>query len=661
MWARALAAVLATALLLTLVDLALALTDARTGVVDVEPLGAGAAVLGLHVLVGLALWPVVTASGVVVRRFGSRPHAVLGLVALATVVLGGVNAGLLAARPVLVGAALAAFAISLAGLLFGLRRRRLRMAAVAVAVLGAVGLGVANGRTFVGLNPAQHQALALAAWIVAVPGLFVALARLERELRGRGRQAALLVALGTTAALVFGLRMSALTDESRSTRFFVRQAAPQCAATLDGLTPVLDADGDGHAAGFGGGDCAPLDPEVHPDALESPGDGIDQNCMAGDPQPADIEAFGARLRGTQTDGTPVDQILLITVDALRGDQQLPRTAAALSGRCRDFEVAYAAAPSTTYSVHALMTGRYASQGEFSRVGAFNVPVEDRSPRVASILGEAGFETAAMVFHHRFDPRLGLVQGFDEVWTAEPRAEVIRGVAGQATVERARAWLSDRTGKWFLWVHMYDPHEPYLAHAGITAGNSARERYGGEVVYTDERLAELLESLPDLDRTAIVLTGDHGEAFGEHGERLHGASLFEEQVRVPLWVCPPAGRTPPADVGPVSAVDVAPTLLAFAGVERDAGMFGRQLLEPGAAPVFAETAGSSTPMTMVVDWPLKLLHYPQSDLMLLFDLVQDPGERRDLGELEPEKLDHMRTLLDQFLAWRGPESPSLRAH
>jgi hypothetical protein len=658
-WARALAAVSLAATLLTVVDAALGVTDSAYGLGGEDVVGGVAASLGVMGCLALAsLLPLGLAVRFLARRWPvTRAAALVSGVLLAALVW--IDWTLLAARPLLVGPGLLAFAGSVFVLVRALAHARWRRAAVVGAAGGALALAVLNGRTFVGVNPDQHLALVVGAWTLAVSAGWVVTARVERDESVRGWKGGALVSLGIAALVLLAVRGSGVADESLAARYFVRRLAPQSAAVLRGLEPMLDVDGDGFGGGFGGGDCAPLDGQVHPDADERAGDGVDQNCLAGDPTAGEIEALEGVLIGKGGAATrPAKQLLLVTIDAMRSDHALPATRERLGDRCVEMSVAYAVAPTTTYSVHALMTGRYPSQAEYTRLGRFNVPVDDPAPRVANVLRDAGFSTGAAVFHHRFDPRLGLVDGFDEVWTAQPRPEIIRGDAASATIEHARDWISAAAGApTFSWVHLYDPHEPYLPREG---DGSARERYAAEVRYTDARLAELLDAWPGLDETAIVLTGDHGEAFGEHGERLHGSSLFEEQVRVPLWVCPPRGQPIPPDVGPVSGLDVAPTLLALAGVARPDGMSGRSLLSGPAGPVFAETAGESTPMTMVVAWPYKLLHLPQGGLWMLFDLEQDPGERVNLAEREPERLAELQALLDRWLAWRGPESPTFRS-
>jgi hypothetical protein len=531
-----------------------------------------------------------------------------------------------------------------------------RLAAVGAGVLVTASLLVVNGWSFRGVSAAQHHSLIGAAWAFAQPTGWVLARPLAGATARAGRSGRLLLLLSWLAAVVLVVRAdTSLRQAPAGARLVVRELAPATAGTLAALGGALEADGDGEPGWPAGGDCAPLDAGVSPAAAEIAGDGVDQNCLGGDADPADVAALAAQLRGSPVRPTApppaATRLLLVTVDALRHDAALPETWRRLEPRCTAFARAYATNSETTYAIDSLFASRFPSQGRFSAVGAFHVPVGDPAPRLPALLGAAGFATHAIAFHNRFDPRLGLTAGFDEVWTAEARPEVIFAEAGTAATDRAIARLDRRAPPWFLWVHYYDPHEPYILHDdAANPADTPFAAYLGEVAHTDRQIARLLDALgAGLDEVAVVLTADHGEAFGEHGHRFHGTDLFEEQIRVPLWVCPPRGRPLPPAAAPVSAIDIAPTLLDLAGVEAPAAFAGRSLLrEAGSAPVFAEIIRGAR-MQAAIGVRHKLVRYLDGDVRLLFDLERDAAERVDLVGVDDVAQADLERLLDAWSA------------
>src|SRR5262249_20325415 len=188
----------------------------------------------------------------------------------------------------------------------------------------------------------------------------------------------------------------------------------------------------------------------------------------------------------------------------------------------------------------------------------------------------------------------------------------------------------------LWVHFLDPHKQYLVHEGFTKwGSEPRDLYDGEVAFTDYHIGRLLKALeasPARDRTAIVLTADHGEGVGEHGAYFHGREIWEEIVRVPLLVHVP-GLKPRRIKRRVAHVDLAPTILDLAGLPPDPGARGRSLLPELAGATLAERP-------ILIDQPhnpyydtkrafifggLKLHHLVDANVWRLFDLEHDAGE------------------------------------
>ncbi|MFO0636281.1 MAG: sulfatase-like hydrolase/transferase [Nannocystaceae bacterium] len=323
------------------------------------------------------------------------------------------------------------------------------------------------------------------------------------------------------------------------------------------------------------------------------------------------------------------------------------------------ERAWSTNPETTFAIDSLFASRFPSQGRFRRVGPYHAPIDDPWPRLPALMSAAGLPSIAIAFHSRFDPRLGLTVGFDEIWLADPSPESMLGIAGPRITEHAIASLRDRSGPFFAWVHYYDPHEPYLPHPELALPQATpQQAYLAEVAATDREIVRLLDALgPAIDQLAIIVTADHGEAFGEHGKRFHATDLFEEQIRIPMWLCTPAGHPRPPPPRTASIIDVAPTVLELAGVARPPAFVGRSLLAAGTAPIFAEMIGDARLQAAVFEHDgrlHKLVRWVDDDVRLLFDLDRDPGESEDrLGDPDAPR-QAAEALLDVFsaLTWDG---------
>src|SRR5262249_10951770 len=157
-----------------------------------------------------------------------------------------------------------------------------------------------------------------------------------------------------------------------------------------------------------------------------------------------------------------------------------------------------------------------------------------------------------------------------------------GVSSKEQTDKAIAYIDQHANdRWFLWVHYYDPHLAYEPHAEFPFGTDDPSLYDGEIAFTDSHIGRLLEHLRSsgmYDKTAIIVTGDHGEGFGEHAVFQHGYHLYAAQTKVPLIVKVPglAGRR---STTPAGHVDILPTLVNLAGGQPDDQMLGRSLLGP----------------------------------------------------------------------------------
>jgi arylsulfatase A-like enzyme len=347
--------------------------------------------------------------------------------------------------------------------------------------------------------------------------------------------------------------------------------------------------------------------------------------------------------------------LLITIDTLRADHVgiyghvNARTPAmdALARRGVRFTRAYATAPITLTSHASLLTGRD-PPGHGARHNG--IAMRAGTPTLATILKQDGFRTGAFVSAFPLDRRFGLTSGFDAYDDAMPRAADGRPAnerPGSVTVDRAIAWLTRDSGlgtrdsgfaHFMLWVHLFEPHAPYgPAPTGTATPRDVLERYDDEIATADREIGRLLGALPSSTDTLVVVTGDHGEAFGEHEEIGHSIFVYDTTLRVPLIMAgpgiPAAGTT--ID-DPVTLADIPPTVLNLLGagaIDAD-GIDLRPALEGHALPSRALYAESFAPL---VDFGWAALRSMRRDNMKfisaprpeLYDLRADGGEQQNV--------------------------------
>ena len=261
--------------------------------------------------------------------------------------------------------------------------------------------------------------------------------------------------------------------------------------------------------------------------------------------------------------------------------------------------------------------------------------------LAELLKNEGYETGAFVGAFVLDSRFGLDQGFDryddDVGMA--RADLLRSMERRAdkVVAPALEWISSRQKKWFAWVHVYDPHAPYEPPPPFDE-RFAGDPYAGEISYTDSALALIFDYLRNsgaLDRTVIVITADHGEGLGEHGELTHGVFAYNTTLRVPLIIRAPWAIAPGMRIGRRARhLDVLPTILDLAGVEAASDKPGESLIEyvnsaesaPPADSYFEAMSASLNrgwaPLTGTLSGKWKYIDLPIPEL---YDMDSDPGE------------------------------------
>lgn len=361
---------------------------------------------------------------------------------------------------------------------------------------------------------------------------------------------------------------------------------------------------------------------------------------------ADHDQVGLNLRG--------QDILLITIDALRADRLaaygghgLTPNMDRLAQESVVFARAYTPTPHTSYALASLLTGKFMRPV----LDLPNVSLDHRT--LPEVLRRYGYRTAAF-----FPPAVFFVDAerFESL-SADDFGFEYRKVMFSSAQDRAKQLKnylaqSEAGHPVFVWVHLFEPHEPYAPKPPFLRGDSAPERYDGEVAQADDGVGKLVSVFRAVrPKSTVIVSADHGEEFGDHGGHFHGTTLFDEQVRVPLlWSSP--GITPRVSTLPVETVDVATTLLAGLGIPRDARMRGDNLGpallggddENGPRYAFADIGDSR----MVTDGVHKLICHSDSGDCLLFDLIADARETRNLVESKPDVAEGLRAALGAFV-------------
>lgn len=340
-------------------------------------------------------------------------------------------------------------------------------------------------------------------------------------------------------------------------------------------------------------------------------------------------------------------ILLITVDTLRadhlgcyGDRDI-RTPVidALAGRGVLFTRAFAHTPLTLPSHTNILLGLTPNAHGVHDNSNFIVRSEFLT--LAEWLKGQGYATGAVVGAFPLDSRFGLTQGFDlyddNYGSQGPTDMVFVERRADAVAALGQAWVKAQRAPWFLWVHFFDPHHPYDPPEPFKT-EYARNPYDGEIANVDAALGKLLSSLRALgleDETAVILTADHGEALGDHGEITHGYFAYNEVLRVPLIMAVPGGKPGRKDAA-VCHIDIFPTVCDVVGQKKPAGLQGLSLvplaqgkrLPPRAiyfeclAPYYSR---GWAPLRGTIQGSEK---YMDSPIPEVYDLDRDFGEREN---------------------------------
>lgn len=365
---------------------------------------------------------------------------------------------------------------------------------------------------------------------------------------------------------------------------------------------------------------------------------------------------------------PPNNILLISIDTLRPDRlscysdKYLRTPSIdyLASKGVLFKRAFAHTPTTLPSHANILVGatplyhgihenaNYSLSGEFLTL--------------AEYLKEKGYSTGAFIGAFALDSRFGLSQGFDvydESYSSKTESEfVYQERKADEVIQSAIGWLERQGSKWFSFVHIWDPHAPYQPPDPFGA-KFKDDPYSGEAAYVDSALKKLFDYLEDkgwIENTLIVLTADHGESLGEHGEMTHGYFAYNSTLWIPLIIAGP-GITPGRADDYVCHIDLFPTICDYLGMEKPSYLQGVSLLpltrgrKLGKRAIYFESLTASisrgwAPLRGYIEEGKK---YIESPLPEFYDLENDFSEQNNLAQktdLEAYK-QKMRTLREKL--------------
>ncbi len=442
------------------------------------------------------------------------------------------------------------------------------------------------------------------------------------------------------------------------------------------LRKATDKDKDGYSAKFGGGDCNDQDPHMNPTAVEIPGNGIDEDCSGAD-QPIAVAEPDVPDVADDSQKEPEREkrtfnVVLFTIDTLRADlsfsgypKPVTPNIEELAKKSIVYERAYSTASYTAKAMGSMMIGRYASETlrNWDHFTTYAIPA---NTFLAKRVKATGAHTFAGHCHYYFSWATGYRDGF-EVYDTSAIAPGMADNDSSTTSDRlsdlAIKMLSkpdnvtpkgEEDRRFFAWFHYFDPHSQYVRHAGAPDFKSMppnipnRPIYDEEVWFTDKhigRVIDYIQSQPWGADTAIIITADHGEAFGDaHGVKTHGHELWESLVRVPLVVYIPDAK-PRRVAEKRSHIDIAPTVLDLvSGTKAPPGeLRGESLLKDAYAAPDAKLQERDVYLDMpegpyndvrraLITGPspgMKLIHFGGKRYQL-YDLANDPGENNDLS-------------------------------
>ncbi len=443
---------------------------------------------------------------------------------------------------------------------------------------------------------------------------------------------------------------------------------------LVGGRSLVDIDRDGYSPILFGGDCNDHDPAIHPNAVDIPGNGIDENCSGADATP--FVPFDQPPFTLPASLPRKPNVVLIMVDALRPDHLgfagYRRHTSPNIDRFREtatwFRRTYTTAPSTRFALATIFTGQDVDQIPQVRGNGVDFEMLPGSTTLAERLGRVGYDRVGYTISYAIQHIRGTGQGFRLWETPWPvnEWEQVETTAATQTTDAALEYMKrqvDPLHPYLLFLHYRCTHDPYSANARWKFGSASMDQYDSALAYCDDEIGRLLASMDqraDKDRTAVVVFSDHGELFGEHGFEEHGNSLFEPDVRALLLMRVPGVTQVPTVDSSVTLLDLEPTLLSLADAPPDNTTNGWNLvpfLEEGdraadpRRPIYLYsdlTKGTVRHEARgVIVGRYKFIRDVSSGISELFDVQDDPREGTDLSVALPRVRAELGELLESW--------------
>lgn len=454
---------------------------------------------------------------------------------------------------------------------------------------------------------------------------------------------------------------------------------------------ALDFDGDGQIAFMNDGDCAPFNKKISSGATEIPNNHVDEDCDGEDLtfNPALDDYYGrwdfevpagiARKRYN---------IVMITIDAAAPDRMslygyrrrtTPNLEKIAAGSAW-FQTAIAAGPSTRLALPEMMTSRYGPQVD--RAVGYRVPLEIKPANnmMAEILKRAGYRTSAVIPTGYFSGWKGFLQGFDKVdrtavpFDSKKHAFHSGRQVSDALIALLQAAAMDDGHPQFVWAHYYDAHSPYTKVPDWKEyGKDKADVYDSELEFVDDQIGRVVAEMDkvwDPAETILIITADHGEAFdSNHAVKHHGHDLHSTILHIPLLIRAPFVK-PGVFKGPISAMDILPTLVNLTGIKgrfKFAGtslvpqlLEGQDDMDRQVHSLFylPENVYHRKPTHMMAGVRTARHNYfkdLENSTQYLFDYRADPYETRNLVDDMPRAGAGLRKDVSKFLLWLDANS------
>ncbi len=366
-------------------------------------------------------------------------------------------------------------------------------------------------------------------------------------------------------------------------------------------------------------------------------------------------------------------VVLITIDTLRADRlgcygygkiKTP-VIDALAGEGVLFQHAYTPVPVTFPSHVSILTGMYPPFHKVRNNGNFTL--DDQVVTLAEIFSDHGYQTSAFIGAYVLDSYYGLDQGFnyydgDFSEGKDNNEKLIQEKRAEQVTNSAVRWLEkNHKPPFFIWLHYFDPHAPYAPPSPFSE-QYHQDLYDGEIAYTDHCVGEFFDKLRELgiyDKTTIILTSDHGESLGEHGELTHGVFIYDVTLRVPLIIkngsFPISKRTVSQLV---RTIDIAPSVLKMQGITYTGPMHGKSFLnliqdrpEKAERDLYCESHlpyynHGWSPLTGLRAGNWKYIQAPKPEL---YNLKQDPLEKQNVIQKQKRIKNQMEEKLKKLVS------------